>query len=165
MIVFFRWLASVYDDAGLRRVGDWARLQAAFAEQWKYAFAGWWLTRIVLAPTTWGSAFLARHKHVAIGCRVLWLATGLALWWYLGGGGVARLIRVEPVGVIGDGALLVGYFALLVVTLRVGGNRLLRPVKAAILVAATFAVVLGRDGRDVPVRVPRSTSGLASSGA
>ena len=140
MIVFFRWLASVYDDAGLRRVGDWARSQASFAEQWRYAFAGWWLTRFVLAPTSWASAFLARHEYVAVGGSVLWVVTGVAVWWYLGVDGVATLIRIQPVGLVGDGSVFVAYCAVLVLTLRVGGNRLLRPVKAAIIVAATFGL-------------------------
>ena len=140
MITFFRWMASVFDDAGLTSMGDRWRRKVDHAEAWKHAFAGWWLVRWLRAPTAWGSAWLARHPYLAIACRVLWLVAGVGAIYHFGVDAVAGVLGVRPTGMIGVVAFVVAYVATLVFALRVGGNRLWRPAKAAAIVGLSFGV-------------------------
>ena len=134
MITFFRWMASVFDDAGLTSMGDRWRRKVDHAEAWKHAFAGWWVVRWMRAPTAWGSAWLARHPYLAIACRVLWLVAGTGAIYHFGVDRIAGVLGIRLTGMIGVVAFVVAYVATLVFALRVGGNRLWRPAKAAAIV-------------------------------
>ena len=133
-------MASVFDDAGLTSMGDRWRRKVDHAEAWKHAFAGWWVVRWMRAPTAWGSAWLARHPYLAIACRVLWLVAGLGVIYHFGVDGVAEVLGIRLTGMIGVVAFVVAYVATLVFALRVGGNRLWRPVKAAAIVGFSFGM-------------------------
>ena len=133
-------MASVFDDAGLTSMGDRWRRKVDHAEAWKHAFAGWWVVRWMRAPTAWGSAWLARHPYLAIACRVLWLVAGVGAIYHFGVDAVAGVLGVRPTGMIGVVAFVVAYVATLVFALRVGGNRLWRPAKAATIVGLSFGV-------------------------
>ena len=140
MITFFRWMASVFDDAGLTSMGDRWRRKVDHAEAWKHAFAGWWVVRWMRAPTAWGSAWLARHPYLAIACRVLWLVAGTGAIYHFGVDQIAGVLGIRLTGMIGVVAFVVAYVATLVFALRVGGNRLWRPAKAAAIVGLSFGV-------------------------
>ena len=133
-------MASVFDDAGLTSMGDRWRRKVDHAEAWKHAFAGWWVVRWMRAPTAWGSAWLARHPYLAIACRVLWLVAGVGAIYHFGVDRIAGVLAISPTGLIGVVAFVVAYVATLVFALRVGGNRLWRPAKAAAIVGLSFGI-------------------------
>ena len=133
-------MASVFDDAGLTSMGDRWRRKVDHAEAWKHAFAGWWVVRWLRAPTAWGSAWLARHPYLAIACRVLWLVAGTGAIYHFGVDRIAGVLGIRLTGMIGVVAFVVAYVATLVFALRVGGNRLWRPAKAAAIVGLSFGV-------------------------
>ena len=137
----FRWLADVLDGCALPVAAERWRRVSAHGAAWRAAVQGFWFVRWASICRAWVAAYLGRHSLQARACRWGWSLGVLGYLWY----DMERLLSDPGVGwvppVIGPFTLYVGAVGWVAFTSRVGGAVLLRPVKAAALVAVTFLPV------------------------
>ena len=136
----FAWISTVFASSGFVHGEVWAAEKDRNWQALKAAFSVWWPVTVARVPHRRCSVFLGRHPAFGRWSGRVWIVGGLAaVAWY----GPGPLVAVSPVPMPGVVGVILAFGTLVAFVLlvpRVRGLVVLRPGKAAVLVAVLGAV-------------------------